>query len=150
MSHLHGFPDLPPVWAFGFFLLQVGLAWLWPLAALGDWARLPGWGLVAAGLALAGWAALWFWRKHTAIEPRKVPKALIVEGPYRLNRNPIYTGMVLVLLGTGLLSGALSALLIVAAFPPIITRRFILGEEAGLRATFGERAGHFIAATRRW
>lgn len=150
MSHLRGFPDLPPVWAFGFFLLQLGLARFWPLMPLGGRAVLPGWALLAAGFALAGWAAFWFWRKRTRIEPRQVPRALIVEGPYRLNRNPIYSGMVLALLGTGLLSGALSALLLVALFPVIITRRFILGEEAGLREAFGPAAERYIAATRRW
>lgn len=150
MSHLKGFPDLPPVWALGVFLGQMALAWLWPLAPLGGWVPIPGWWLVATGFGLAGWAALWFWRKKTRIEPRMVPKALIVEGPYRLNRNPIYTGMTLALLGTGLLSGALSALLLVAVFPPLITKRFILAEEAGLRATFGGEADRYIGRTRRW
>ncbi|GAB1378554.1 methyltransferase family protein [Pararhodobacter aggregans] len=150
MSHLRGFPDLPPVWAFGVFLLQGLLARLLPLAGLGGWAWPLGWVLLAAGLGLAGWAALWFWRKRTAIEPRRVPKALIVEGPYRLNRNPIYTGMALALLGTGFLWGTLSALLVVALFPPLITHRFIRAEEQALLDTFGAEAERYSAATRRW
>ncbi|MCB1389401.1 MAG: isoprenylcysteine carboxylmethyltransferase family protein [Rhodobacteraceae bacterium] len=150
MSHLRGFPDLPPVWAFGVFLMQLLLSRFLPLAELGGWARTAGWLLLAAGFGLAGWAAFWFWRKRTRIEPRQVPRALIVEGPYRVNRNPIYTGMLLSLVGTGLLSGALSALLLAAVFPPIVTARFIRGEEDGLRTTFGAEAERYIARTRRW
>lgn len=150
MSHLRGFPDLPPVWAFGVFLLQGGLSWLLPLAGFGRWASPLGWALLAAGLGLAGWAALWFRRKRTAIEPRRVPKALIVEGPYRLNRNPIYSGMVLALLGTGFLWGTLGAVLVVALFPLLITHRFVRAEEQGLREAFGAEAERYIAATRRW
>lgn len=148
MSHLKGFPDLPPVWALGVWLAQqAGARWL-PLAAFD--AGWIGGALVAGGLALILWAAIWFRRKRTPIEPHHRPKALIVEGPYRINRNPIYTGLAIILVGTGLNAGALSALLLAAAFPIIATRRFAIPEEAGLRAAFGAEADRYIAATRRW
>ena len=117
---------------------------------MGAWADALGWLLVAGGLALIGWAALWFRRKRTSIEPREVPRALIVEGPYRVNRNPIYAGMALILLGAGLVLGALSSVVLAFAFPFIITRRFVIGEEAALREAFGAEADAYIARTRRW
>jgi hypothetical protein len=51
--------------------------------------------LMLAALALIAWSALWFWRKKTTIEPHHTPTALIVEGPYRLSRNPIYLALLM-------------------------------------------------------
>ena len=82
--------------------------------------------------------------------PRRRPYGAGLEGPFRLNRNPIYTGMAVGLIGTGLLFGALSALLAAGVFVAIIDLRFVRGEEAGLRAAFGPAAEDYFARTRRW
>ena len=146
---MKGFPDLPPIW----FAAMAGLVWAlsrWvPLISfeVSIWlARVP----MAIGLALILWSAFWFWSKKTPIEPNHVPKALIVEGPYRVSRNPIYLGLLLILIGWALSEGGLSGFLPVAAFPFIITARFIRGEEDGLRAAFGQEADAYIARTSRW
>ena len=147
MSIRRDFPDLPPVWALGTVAAQWLVAWALPLFRLpgaAAWSWLP----IAAGLALAIWAALWFRRKRTSIEPRDEPRALIVEGPFRLNRNPIYTGMTLCLIGTGLWFEALSALALALVFPWIITARFIRQEEATLKAAFPDT--DYFDRTRRW
>ena len=139
--------DLPPVWALG----AAGLSWVLaravPIAP-----TLSGLGVLvmAIGVALAVWALVWFRRKRTPFEPRETPQALVVEGPYRINRNPMYTGMTLVLLGWAFHLGALSALVPALAFPFLITRRFILDEEAALEEQFGAEATQFFAQTRRW
>ena len=150
MSLTRDFPDLPPVWMLGGVALEWALARWVPLVRLGDWSAPLGWALVALGFALIAWSAVWFARKRTSIEPGDVPKALIVEGPYRINRNPIYAGMALGLLGIALILGALSALLVPPLFVWIVTRRFVRGEEAALRAAFGAEADDYIARTRRW
>ena len=148
MSVRRDFPDLPPVWAAGTAVVQAALAWLLPLAGFeATWLA----GLLAAtGIGLVAWAALWFHRKRTTIEPRERPVRLIVEGPFRINRNPIYTGMWLLLLGWGVWLGAVSALVPPLLFPSLIARRFIAGEEASLREAFGAEADRYIARTRRW
>ncbi|MEM8850441.1 MAG: methyltransferase [Pseudomonadota bacterium] len=148
MSVRRDFPDIPPVWAFGTLLVQWLLARFVPVLTL-DTGPLP-WLFVVLGFGLAIWSLVWFQRKKTTFEPRDQPTALIVEGPFRVNRNPIYTGLALILLGAGLLLGSLLTVVPVSLFCWIITRRFILEEEATLRATFGEDAETYIAATRRW
>ena len=151
MSIRRDFPDIPPMWFLGVLLAQWVAAELLPLIRLGGaLVAAAGWALVAAGFGLALWAALWFRRKRTTIEPRDAPTALIVEGPFRVNRNPIYTGMALVLVGAGLLMGALTGAVLALVFPWIVTRRFVSGEEAALRATFGVEAERYLARTRRW
>ena len=147
-SHLKGFPDLPPIWAAGVWLAQQAAARWVPVARFD-----AGWvgpALVALGLGMIVWSAVWFWRKRTPIEPHHAPTALIVEGPYRPNRNPIYTGLAAILLGTGLNVGALASVALAALFPLIVTRRFVRPEEDGLRAAFGAEADAYIARTRRW
>lgn len=140
--------DLPPVWA----LCTAASSWV--LAVMIPVIRfhipvLP-WLSAGAGLALIGWSALYFYRQKTPIEPRKTPSFLLAEGPFRINRNPIYTGMVMILIGFALGLGALTSLLPVLAFPFLITERFITNEEEGLRQAFGEQAEIFFANTRRW
>lgn len=141
------FPDLPPVWAFGSAVLATILAWLMPVARVPSW---PGVLLLACGLGLVFWSAWWFRHKRTTIVPGELPTALIVEGPYRVNRNPIYTGLVLIVLGYGLILGALSALVPAFLLLWVIDRRFVRPEEAVLEASFGESARHYFRSTRRW
>lgn len=148
---MKGFPDLPPLW----FLLCIAIAWFLAnqlplLRIFGPVAQLLGVALALAGLALILWAALWFYRKRTTIEPHHNPSALIVEGPYRLSRNPIYLGLLSILTGTVLWLGTLSALPVPFAFAAILLRRFILPEEAALRRAFGPDAEHYFITTRRW
>lgn len=151
MSVTRDFPDLPPVWMLGHGLLAWAAARAVPLLEFdGPLARTAGAVVALGGIALAAWAAAWFARRRTTIEPREEPSALIVEGPFRLNRNPIYTGMALALLGWALWLGALSSVLAVLPFPFVIDRRFVRDEEAALREAFGPEADGYIAATRRW
>ena len=143
------FPDLPPIWALAMAMLSWLLAGIFPVLLLPPLplaATLVG----AGGLTLILWSAFWFRRKQTSIEPHHTPTALIVEGPYRLSRNPIYLGMALILAGLALWFGAVSSWLPVLAFPVIITRRFIDREEAALRAAFGSEAEDYLTRTGRW
>ncbi|MEM9269027.1 MAG: isoprenylcysteine carboxylmethyltransferase family protein [Pseudomonadota bacterium] len=149
MDHFKGFPDLPPVWLLLAYIAQKLLGWFVPLVALPEFG-LVGMLLCALAVGLILWSATWFRAKKTRIEPHHTPSALIVEGPYKICRNPIYLGLVLVLVGTGLGSGALSAWLPTLVFPWIITQRFILAEEAALRSAFGPDADAYIAKTGRW
>ncbi|PWK60450.1 methyltransferase family protein [Roseicyclus mahoneyensis] len=148
---LKGFPDLPPLW----FLLALGLVWVLgsylPLVRLfGPVFQAAGILLTLTGLGLIGWAALWFWRKRTTIEPHHAPTSLIVEGPYRLSRNPIYLGLLAIVAGAVLWQGAASAVPVPFAFAAILSRRFIEPEEAALRRAFGPEAERYLTATRRW
>lgn len=145
------FPDLPPIWATGFFVAEWVAASVLPIVTFGaPVAAALGAIFALAGFGIAIWAAVWFGRKKTAIEPGDTPTSLIVEGPFRINRNPIYTGMALVLFGVALWLGSLSSVLIALIFPLVITSRFIRDEEAALRKAFGADAERYFAKTRRW
>ncbi len=140
--------DIPPVWA----LAMAALSWLLdrflPLSeADSGWA---GPVLIGLGALLVLWGAWHLKRAGTPIEPRHDPKVLVRHGPYRINRNPIYTGMVLILFGWGLWLGSLGAVLPAFLYMWIVTRRFILEEEARIRRRFGEEGAAWLKRSRRW
>lgn len=140
--------DLPPVWLAGF----AAAAW-----AIGRWMPTPVAGapavgvvLILAGLALMAAAAVQMLARRTTVIPRRDPDAMVTGGVFRISRNPIYLADATVLTGLILWWSALMALPLIPAFVMLITRRFILGEEARLRARFGSQFDQFAARTRRW
>ena len=142
--------DLPPVWLALFAALGwVQAAWA-PFGAFGGFGDWLGAGLVAAGLGLAVAAAVQFRRARTTIIPHEMPTAIVTSGVYRISRNPIYLGDALILAGLGLRWDSVLALVLVPVFVAVITRRFILPEEARLRARFGAEFDAWAARVRRW
>jgi len=143
--------DLPPVWLFMCALLVWALARWAPVLDLShptlEWI---GRTLIAGGLIVMLWSAMWFNRLGTPIIPRRKPTALIAEGPYRLSRNPIYLADMILLIGWWLLHPALSGLVAPPLFWWIVSRRFIEAEEAMLRQVFGAEAEAYFAKVRRW
>jgi protein-S-isoprenylcysteine O-methyltransferase Ste14 len=64
--------------------------------------RVVGTVLFAAGLALAVWARIYLGRNWGMPMTKKEEPELVTSGPYRYVRHPIYSGLLLALLGTGL------------------------------------------------
>lgn len=143
------FVDIPPVWMVVFGLGAFLLARYLPVATLDlpDWL---GWLIGAGGLTWALAASVLFLMRKTPVEPHQTPAILLVEGPFRVNRNPIYTGMTIILIGWAFVLGTASAFIPPIIFPFLITRRFILDEERTLIATFGTKAEEYLSRTRRW
>lgn len=106
--------------------------------------------LLLAALGIIAWAAFWFFRKKTPIEPHHTPKTLIVEGPFRLTRNPIYLALVLLTLASAIGHGSVFGLVAAAALWWVLDRRFAAPEEALLLATFGAEAQEYLARSKRW
>ena len=141
--------ESPPTW----LLLMIALAALQarylPMIDAGRPGRIAGTVLIVGGLFIFTAALLQFRQHATTVMPRETPVAMIDSGIYRLSRNPIYLADALFLAGAALWWDAAS-LLLVPLFVMIITRRFIRGEESGLRAVFGAAFDRYAARTRRW
>jgi protein-S-isoprenylcysteine O-methyltransferase Ste14 len=73
---------------------------------------------------------------------------LVVDGPYRHLRNPLYLGTVLFAVGIGLLASRLG-ILILAGGMTFFTYRLILREEASLLASQGESYRRFFQSVPR-
>lgn len=105
----------------------------------------------AAGAALALWCVLTFVRiGHGTPAPFDPPRRLVIRGPYRYIRNPMYLGAVLALAGASLYyrSVALSGY---AAFFLLATHLFVVWyEEPTLARLFGPEYDAYRARAGRW
>jgi protein-S-isoprenylcysteine O-methyltransferase Ste14 len=76
--------------------------------------------LVALGLSYAVWARLHLGRMWSAVVTLKAEHRIVKTGPYTLTRHPIYTGLLLALVGTALVrdtvAGLIGCALIVTGF----------------------------------
>ena len=143
--------DIPPLY-FALAIVAMFLLHRWlPIIDLIDppWSWF-GWVLIAGGVGLAIWAERLFSRAGTGVRPFTPSTSLVAAGPYRLTRNPMYLGMMLVLLGGFLLAGSLGSLLVIPVFFWWIHRRFVLPEEDHMAEHFGEAYEAFKGRTRRW
>lgn len=75
---------------------------------------------------------------------------LVTGGFFRYTRNPMYLGMVLLILGAAMLYGTAGALLPAPFFAWIIQRNFIRAEERFMEAAFGEEYLAYKKSVRRW
>ena len=102
------------------------------------------------GLALILWAALLFRRAGTNIRPYLPSTALVVAGPYRFTRNPMYLGMSAILLGAAIFAGSITPFIVIPAFMALVQERFIVPEEEKLEATFGRGYLEYKSRVPRW
>lgn len=142
---------LPPVYFLGALVGMATLHLVLPIAAL---IQAPysyvGVAFVLFGAWIVIWAARLFDRAGTPIKPFERSSRLVTSGPYRFTRNPMYLGMVAILIGVGLLLGSLGPFLIIPPFVYVIQRTFIRCEEAILEEAFGDDYVKFKDRVRQW
>lgn len=128
------------IWIGGMFLFmrpRAGPLWvpLFPASAGTAWAGVA---LCAIGFAFTWWARVHLGRNWSGTVTLKADHALIRSGPYGLTRHPIYTGLLLALVGSALTRDSLAGL---------IGLGFLF---AGVRVKIGQEErllrGHFGAA----
>jgi protein-S-isoprenylcysteine O-methyltransferase Ste14 len=103
-----------------------------------------------AGIVMTGSAARLFKTAGTPVVPFERSTALVTSGVYRFTRNPMYLGLILILLGVAIWLGTLSAFLPVPVFVWIIQRNFVRGEERFLEDIFGDEYVAYKRSVRRW
>lgn len=128
--------------------------WLLPRGARldGRGAGAAGWLLIAAGIALYFACAFWGFAvrgKGTPL-PLDPPKKLVIEGPYRMVRNPMYWGVGSVLLGEATVFHSVVLLQLFAAFAVGVILFVLSIEEPGLRAKFGAEYEEYCRRVPRW
>jgi len=105
----------------------------------------------ASGAILALWCiATFILIGRGTPAPFDPPRRLVVVGPYRLVRNPMYIGAALALAGAALFYESWALLGYCAAFA-LATHLFVVTyEEPTLRATFGDPYVRYCQRVRRW
>ena len=142
---------MPPVYFLFTVLLIAVLHWFLPIAKLID-APLSYIGLLitGSGFIIVVVPARAFQTHATTIRPFEESDVLVTDGFYRITRNPMYLGMVIILVGVAIFLGTLASFLPIPFFVMLIQRRFIQKEEAMLAESFGDQYIEYKKSVRRW
>jgi protein-S-isoprenylcysteine O-methyltransferase Ste14 len=102
-------------------------------------------GLIVVLISIATFVAA----KTTPV-PYRRPAALVIRGPYRLSRNPMYVGVTLIYLGVAAVRRVLWPVLLLPIPLALLNTFVIPQEESALRAAFGAAYERYCARVRRW
>lgn len=143
----------PPLFAFAF----AGGMWLnravpLPVApsAFADIARGVGGFVIGAAALMIASAAILFALRRTTIVPHRHASALIVVGPYRFTRNPMYVGLTALCVGAALVANTSWPLLLVLAPVWLLHAKTIPFEETTMERAFGDDYREYCRLVRRW
>ncbi len=141
----------------GLVVIAAALMWIASSASPIFDVFLPAKSLLPASLALIGaltcvTGVVSFRRAKTTVNPMKPnsTSSLVISGIYKYTRNPMYLGLVLVLLGWAAFLSNLAALALLPAFVLYINRFQIMPEENVLASSFPHAYAAYRARVRRW
>lgn len=146
---------LPPMLLALTLGLGAALDALLPLQVLAapDWwsaQMITGLVLTAAGGALDLIASGQFLGKRTNILPGQPSLHLVTGGIYRLTRNPMYVGLIAILVGLSLIFALEWGLIVSPLMAAILHFGVVKREESYLLSKFGTPYQDFVNRTRRW
>lgn len=145
-------PALPPV-IFGIPIVLGAIVhvFIWSGAVIdGAIGVVIGIVLIIVGLGIIYWT----WRVMVAHgehpEPHLATKTLVMNGPFKRTRNPIYSGFLLIGAGMAIALNAMAMLVAVFFGVAALTALVIRREEAYLERKFGEAYISYANKTGRW
>ena len=106
--------------------------------------------LVLAGSLLIGWAGRTLRAHGEHPEPGEPTETLVMTGPFKRTRNPIYSGFLLIAAGIAIALNAMAMLISVFFGVAALTALVIRREEAYLARKFGEAYTKYERNTGRW
>ena len=117
---------------------------------LGDWRVPAGWALVMLFAAWNG-RALWLFARHeTGLLPGQATTVMIEDGPYRLSRNPLYVGLLVLYVALALLVPTVWGLVLFPAAVLLVHWGAVRPEERFLHERFGTAYDDYARRVRRW
>jgi protein-S-isoprenylcysteine O-methyltransferase Ste14 len=128
-----------------------------PLRVIGRDGGLPaGWSYtgivpIMIGLVIYGWTAFDFaWTGRGTPAPIDPPRRLVVRGLYRYVRNPMYVGVLLVIVGEAILWRSWQTLEYAVSVYVMFFGFVLLVEEPLLRSQFGSAYSQYASEVPRW
>lgn len=143
----------PPLYLMIFALLMSWLNYFFPSPHwLSPYSLLLASLLCGVALVIIFWSAGLFFRVKTTVSPLSPNKScqLVMAGPYRFTRNPMYLSLFLMLIAWALYLGSLSSALLLTLWIPTLNRWQIKPEEHALEQIFGEQYLAYKNTVRRW
>ena len=132
-------------------IVMIAIHFLFPAALIIP----PLWNLLGlipliAGVAINLMADQAFHKASTTVKPFEESSVLVTDGVFRMSRNPMYLGFILVLIGLAVLLRSLSPYAVILLFAIWIQQTFIVVEERMLAARFSAQWQRYRQNTRRW
>lgn len=139
------------------FLIFGGLMWIISSYIPAFSYKFPGqkWlgtGIFTTGVIIGLTAVAQFWKARTTVHPHKPEHAskVVKSGLYQRSRNPMYLGLLLVLIGWGVYLGNPLNIFCLAGFILYMNRFQIIPEEKVLSKKFGDKFLNYKKSVRRW
>lgn len=106
--------------------------------------------LAAAWGALTFSSFVLFWRRRNSIIPTRPANELVVSGPYRFSRNPMYVGLAVLTTAVAIVLNTWWPVLLLVPALIVIRVTVIAREERYLRRRFGAEYDAYTRRVRRW
>ena len=140
----------PPIWMFLFLAIAGAANIFYPTMQIAHWPFL-GVTLIIAGVSLGCWAFVLFRLEGTELNPiSERNEKLVILGPYRFTRNPMYLGLILISLGIAFWVGTLPMFAVPVLVFATANWVHIPFEEAKMRRQFGTSFDDYARVVRRW
>ena len=140
--------SFPPVITLACFAMQFILYMMLPLEV--NLSLLLGLIILISSVVLIVMAFRELQNNETTYVPDGEPERLVITGPFKFSRNPIYLGMFGILLASAFLMQSISALLIPLLFLSILQNTWIPHEEKKLKEKFPEEWAGYASSTKKW
>lgn len=143
-------PIPPPLLLLISILIGVGLHYLYPLNFVSESFKWVGGILVVLSIGTILYCATMFKKAHTAIEPWKTTSSILIRGPYRWSRNPIYLCFIIIGVGIAIFLNNLWIALMMIPLIVVINKVVIQREEKYLESKFTDSYLDYKNNVRRW
>ena len=141
----------PPVFFLVGIVVMVLLNSYFPI---GRWLHYPlrylGIIFLVLGFSLGLGSGLYFRRLGTNPRPGAKATLIVTTGPFKYTRNPMYLGLTIMLIGTSILLGTFSPVLVIPIFFILVQTQFVLREEKLMEQWFGQPYLEYKKKTPRW
>ena len=142
---------LPPTYFKAFFVLQVFLHIYFPII---DFITRPynliGLFFLFFGIAINIWAWRLFRQSKAEFRPTQKPTSFVTQGPFKFSRNPMYLGMVSILLGVAILLGSIPPFIFPILMFFILHFNYIKLEEKTMEKQFKDEYLVYKKFTHKW
>ena len=143
----------PPVYALIIGVLMWFLNRYFPIVHFIDspWNKI-GVAMIVVSAVSDFWSIFLFLKKHTTANPMKPENTtgIITKGLYKITRNPMYVGLLIILTGYAIWLGSLTPFFVLPLFYLLITEMQIKPEEEILERKFGQDYLNYKNSVRRW
>ncbi len=142
---------LPPLILAATIALGLMLNFFFPASFLPNTMTIPlGMLIILGAIALAISAIREMFALNTPLDVRKPTADIVTSGVFRISRNPIYLGMLLLCAGIAIAANSLWVLVLALPFALILQKGVIEREEEYLERKFGTKYLDYKAKVRRW